>query len=126
MSATTNTDTSPEQTVYMIARASYDAAISEIARRAPQPGPTADDSEVDAWLDASETARAEMCVDALSEALDAAEEALLAWSFKVARKEAGKSRRKLAAIAEVENGIRRAVNRAFRTRALDLALRLAP
>lgn len=115
---------SAEQTVYMITRAAHDAAIAEISRRAPQPGPDAPESEVDAWLDTSEAVRAELGVDALAGALTAAEDALLAWSFTVARREAGRSRRKIAAIDAVELGLRRPAGFAFRARALDLALRL--
>ena len=64
-------------------------------------------------------------IDRLSNLLATAEEALLAWSFEVARKEAGRSKAKLRLIAEVEAGMGKALHLATRNKAIDLALRLA-
>ena len=52
-------------------------------------------------------------------------DALLAWSFAVARREAGHSRGKLALIAEVERGVGEARHLRSRIRAIALALRLS-
>ena len=117
--------TAPEQTTYMIARAALDSAYAEIARLAPMPGPDADEPAVDAWLDASEEVRAGLGVDGLEAALASAEDALLAWSFAVARREAGRSKRKLALVAEIERGVGEARHLRSRVKAIDLALRLA-
>lgn len=117
--------TAPEQISYMIARAALDSAYAEIARLAPMPGPDADEPAVDAWLDASEEVRAGLGVDGLEAALASAEDALLAWSFAVARREAGRSKRKLALIAEVEAGMSNPLHLVARGKAIDLALRLA-
>lgn len=121
---TTAAPMSPEQTAYCAARALYDSAIAEVTRRAPMPGPTASDEETEAWLDASEQAYEALGVDALSDALARAEDAMLAWSFVVARREAGKSRAKLALIAQIEAGIGKALHLQTRRKAIDLALRL--
>mgnify|MGYP003554338055 FL=1 len=109
----------------MIARAAHDAALAEVTRRAPMPGPDADEATVDAWLDESERAHGELRVDALGAALAAAEEAMLAWSFEVARSTAAGNQAALRAIAEIEAGIQRASHMSTRTKAIDLALRLA-
>ena len=124
--ATKTATTSPQQAIYMITRATLDAAYAEVARLAPVPGEGADEAAVEAWLDASEAARTALAVDAAEAALAAAEDALLAWSFAVARREAGRSRVKLALIAEVERGIGEARHLRSRTKAIDLALRLVP
>ena len=125
MNDATAATTSPQQAIYMLTRATVDAAYAEIARRAPMPGPGAPDEAVEAWLDASEAARAELAVDAAEAALTAAEDALLAWSFAVARREAGRSRVKLALIAELERGVGEARHLRTRTKAIDLTLRLS-
>lgn len=122
----TATPTAPEQTVYMITRAALDAAYAEVARLAPVPGEGAPEEAVEAWLDASEEVRSALGVDGLEAALAAAEDALLAWSFAVARREAGRSRVKLALIAEVERGVGEARHLRTRAKAIDLALRLIP
>ena len=57
-------------------------------------------------------------------ALASAEDALLAWSFAVARREAGRSRAKLALVAEIERGVGEAKHLRSRVKAIDLALRL--
>lgn len=115
----------PAQLTYMIARATVDAAYAEIARRAPMPGPGAPDEAVEAWLDASEAVCAELAVDAAEAALAVAEDALLAWSFAVARRTAGRSRAKLALVAELERGVGEARHLRTRAKAIDLALRLS-
>ena len=125
MPATQTATTSPAQTVYMIARAALDSAYAEIARLAPMPGEGAGESTVDAWLDASEAARSDLGVDGLEAAVAAAEDALLTWSFAVARREAGRSRVKLALIAEIERGVGEARHLRSRIKAIDLALRLS-
>lgn len=116
---------SPAQSAYILARATYDAAITEQNRLAPQPPQGAPESEVDAWLDASEAAHESLGLSRLFNALHAAEDAMLAWSFEVARKEAGRSRIKLAMIAEVEANIGKPLHLVSRTKAIDIALRLA-
>ena len=116
---------SPVQTAYCLARASYDAAIAEQNRLAPAPAQGAPESEVDAWLDASEEAHESLGLSRLFDALRAAEDAMLAWSFGVARKEAGRSRAKLALIADIESNIGKPMHLTTRTKAIDIALRLA-
>lgn len=116
---------SPEQTAYCAARALYDSAIAEVTRLAPMPGPDASDEETEAWLDASELAHGRLGLDALSDALARAEDAMLAWSFVVARREAGKSRAKLALLDQIEAGIGKPLHLQTRRKAIDLALRLA-
>ena len=116
---------SPAQTAYCLARATYDVAIAEQNRLAPPPAQGAPESEVDAWLDASEEAHVSLGLSRLFDALRAAEDAMLAWSFEVARKEAGRSKAKLAIIAEVEANIGKPLHLTSRTRAIDIALRLA-
>jgi len=125
MPAETAATMSPAQTAYCLARATYDAAIAEQNRLAPQPPQGAPESEVDAWLDASEDAHESLGLSRLFGALRAAEDAMLAWSFEVARKEAGRSRVALAAIAKVEAAMDKPLHLTSRTRAIDLALRLA-
>ena len=117
---------SPAQTTYTIARAAHDAALAESTRRAPMPGPDADEATVDAWLDASEQAHTELRIDALGAALASAEDALLAWSFAQARVTAAGNDAAFAAIAAVEAGIKKALHLPTRTKAIDLALRLNP
>lgn len=125
---TTAAPMSPEQIAYCAARALYDSAIAEVTRLAtrlaPMPGPTASDEETEAWLDASEQAYEALGVDALSDRLARAEDAMLAWSFAVARREAGKSRAKLALIAQIEAGIGKPLHLQTRRKAIDIALRL--
>ena len=125
MTNTTAAALAPAQLTYMIARAALDSAYAEIARLAPMPGPDADEPAVDAWLDASEEVRASLGVVGLEAALASAEDALLAWSFAVARREAGRSKRKLALVAEIERGVGEARHLRSRVKAIDLALRLA-
>lgn len=114
---------SPAQINYCIARAAYEAALSEMASRIQPPGDGASEEEIDAWLDAEEEVRDALGMDDLFAQLRAAEDAMLAWSFAVARRTAGRRKNQLAAIAEVEAAA--ATYGHARTRALDLALRLA-
>ena len=114
---------SAAQTAYLLARATYDAAIAEATRRTTDM-PTATDEEFEVWNDACEAAREDLGIGRLSDILDAAEEALLAWSFEVARKEAGCSKAKLALIAKVEAGIRKPLHLRTRIQTIDMALRL--
>lgn len=116
---------SPAQIAYVTARALLDSAHAESARLAPMPGPDASDDAVEAWLDASEALRSTLGLDRLVEALTVAEDALLSWSFVVARREAGRSRAKLALVAQLETGVRQARHLQIRCKAIDLALRLA-
>lgn len=122
---TTAATMSPAQTAYCLARASYDAAIAESSRIAPMPGEGASEEVVEAWLDASEEAHQSLGLDRLFDELRAAEDVMLAWSFSVARREAGRSKAKLRLIAEVEAGMGKALHLATRIKAIDLALRLA-
>lgn len=115
----------PAQLTYMIARAALDSAYAEIARLAPMPGEGADETAVDAWLDASEEVRASLGVDGLEAELASAEDALLAWSFAVARRTAGRSRAKLTLVAQIERGVGEAQHLRTRIKAIDLALRLS-
>ena len=114
---------SAAQTAYLLARATYDAAIAEATRRTTDM-PTATDEEFEVWNDACEAAREDLGIGRLSDILDAAEEALLAWSFEVARKEAGRSKAKLTLIAKVEAGIRNPLHLRTRIQTIDMALRL--
>ena len=72
-----------------------------------------------AALEAEARLASALAVDAAEAALAAAEDALLAWSFAVARREAGRSRAKLALIAEVERGVGEARHLRSRTRAIE-------
>ncbi|MEK9900983.1 MAG: hypothetical protein VW516_09570 [Rhodospirillaceae bacterium] len=119
------TTMSPAQTAYCLARAAYDAAIAESGRRAPMPGPGASEAEVDAWLDASEAAHQELELDRLFAECRAAEDAMLAWSFAVARQTAGSDRAVLATIAEIEAAMDHPSHLSTRNKAIDIALRLA-
>lgn len=117
----------PTQTAYIIARAALDAAYAAQNAAVPAPGPDATEEAVEAWLDESEAAHSMLGIDALFSAVDAAERAMLAWSFQVARSECkGRgAKAKLATIAEIEAGIERPLGLTIRRKAIDLALRLA-
>jgi len=114
---------SPAQTAYLLARATYDAATAEATRRTTGM-PTATDEEFEVWNNTCEAARTDLDIDRLSNLLATAEEALLAWSFEVARKEAGRSKSKLALITKVEAGIRKPLHLRTRIQMIDMALRL--
>lgn len=114
---------SPAQHAYLLARAAYDAAIAESNRRTSGM-PSATDEEFEIWNDACETAHTDLGMDRLSDLLAAAEDALLAWSFGVARKEAGRSKAKLALIASIEAGICKPQHLLTRNKTIDMALRL--
>ena len=115
---------SPAQAAYLLARAEYDAAIAESNARTSGM-PTATDEEFEAWNDACEEARSVLGIDRLSNLLAVAEEALLAWSFKVARKTAAGDRAALATIDYMEANLGLPLHLTTRRKAVDIALRLA-
>lgn len=123
MTTATTESMSPAQVNYCIARAAYDSAVSEMVRTVKAPADGASEEEVDAWLDAEEDARQALGLDRLFDLLRSAEDAMLAWSFAVARRTAGRRKDQIAAIAEVEAAA--ATYGHVRTKALDLALRLS-
>jgi hypothetical protein len=106
------------QTAYAIARATYDTALA--AHRAETVGLDWD-GDFDAADDACEASRARHGLDALSNALVAAEEAMLDWSLSASLKVASKAQR--ATVIEVSTKGRRSL--AIRAKLIDLALRLA-
>lgn len=129
----------PTQVAYTIARAVYDAANAELVRRTAGM-PTTTDAELDVWAEASEAAHQALGMDRLFEALGAAEDAMLAWSFEVARRtiratKCGAVRtRDLAGVDALERacglvgtqtqGV--AIRYDIRVKSIDLALRLVP
>ncbi len=115
---------SPAQRAYLLARAAYDAATAEATRRTTGM-PTGTDEEFEVWNDACEAAREDLGIGRLSDLLDAAEVALLAWSFEVARKTAAGDTAALATIAHVEANIGKPLHIITRRKTIDIALRLA-
>lgn len=115
---------SPAQHAYLLARAEYDAAIAESNRRTSGM-PSTTDEEFEVWNDACETAREDLGIGRLSDLLDAAESALLAWLFKVARETAAGDRAALATIAYMEANLGKPLHLTTRRKAVDIALRLA-
>lgn len=114
---------SPAQTAYLLARASYDAAIAESNRRT-NGMPSETDEEFEAWNDACEAAREDLGIGRLSDILDAAEAHMLAWSFEVARKTAAGDAAALTTIEHIAANINKPLHLVTRRKAIDLALRL--
>ncbi len=114
----------PAQTAYLLARATYDAAISESNRRTSGM-PSETDEEFEVWNDACEAAREDLGIGRLSDLLDAAESALLAWSFTIARQTAAGDRAALATIDFMEANLGKPLHLTTRRKAVDIALRLA-
>ena len=117
----------PTQTAYITTRALYEEACAEASRRT-RDLPFVTDAEQDAWDVAAETARDDLQIERLGVAMREAEDAVLAWSFEVARKTIKAGPRvlrttKLELVANIE--ARCLTSLAARTGALDLALRLS-
>lgn len=116
----------PTQSAYIIARALYEEACAESSRRTKDL-PFVTPSDMDAWDVAAEAAREDLQIERLGTAMREAEDAMLAWSFEVARKVIKAGPRalrttKLELVSDIETRCR--VSLAARTGALDLALRL--
>jgi hypothetical protein len=116
---------SPAQSAYFLALAAYESVLAEMHRRCPDVPDGASDEECAAAWAREDEVSAELRIADFRNALNLAERAVLAWSFTVARKTAGRSKSKLAAIAEVEAGIEESRHFNLRCRAIDIALRLA-
>ncbi len=128
----------PTQGAHAIAASALDCAREELYKRT-RDLPTSTDEELEAWDAASEAARAELKIDALTDALVEAEDALLRWSFAVARRtladRRGKAAKRFAAdvlmIDALEGACFGTAPRRFRdlrarAKSIDIALRLDP
>lgn len=110
------------QTRYAVARAHLDTLRAELRTACPQPAADADEATWDAHFDAEAATEIRLGIGVAEHAVSEAEDAMVRWSFDVARKTATGSAR-----LDVETVAAKwpRVNVSHRARLVDLALRLA-